>query len=183
MTRLEATILHLDDFFKRNNYEYLLMGGVAVILYGLHRVTQDVDITLLVEVDAMKDMAETILKSFSPRKEQSVIFFERYFVLPVTDPNTNVAIDISAGVGGFDKRAVTRAITKTIAGRAIPCCTIEDLILYKLVANRRRDLDDVDFLVKTYHEQLDIPYLTDIAKGFQEVEREDIFEKLKELLA
>jgi len=183
MTRLETTILHLDDFFKQNNYEYLLMGGVAVILYGLHRVTQDVDITFLVEVDAMKDIAETILKSFSPRKEQPVDFFKRYFVLPVTDPNTNIAVDISAGVGGFDRRAVTRAVAKIIAGRAIPCCTIEDLILYKLVANRRRDLDDVDFLIKTYREQLDVSYLTNTAKGFQDVEREDIFEKLKESLA
>ncbi|MFH0989092.1 MAG: nucleotidyl transferase AbiEii/AbiGii toxin family protein [bacterium] len=182
MTQFEKTILRLDDNLMQNNLRYILIGGYAVILYGIQRVTKDIDITLLIEFDVLKATAARILKFYKPRKDHPEDFFEKYFVLPVTDPETGVEIDISAGLGGFDRSAVRRAIQKKVAGRSIPCCTVEDLIIYKLAADRGRDRDDVQLLARLYSKHLDSKYLLAIARAFIDLERSDVLENVQQLL-
>ena len=182
MARLEETLIHLDDFFQEQKINYAVIGGVAVILHGLQRTTQDIDVTIAAEIEQLKPIAEKILKKFNPKKTNPIEFFERYFVLPVADTNTDVGIDISAGLGGFDKHVLKRSVKQSFAGRMIPCCTIEDLIIYKIAAKRNRDISDVEFLFKLHRDELDTKYLLKIAKSFVELERSDVLETLQKYL-
>lgn len=181
MTQLEETIIHIDDFFREHRIEYVIIGGISVILHGLQRTTQDVDITISTDIESLQPIAEKILKRFTAKKPEPIKFFEQFFVLPVIDEHTSLGIDISAGVGNFDKNVIRRAVKKKIAGREIPCCSIEDLIIYKLAASRERDKSDVDFLFQLYRNKIDKKYLLEIAYGFVEVERSDIFETVKKM--
>jgi len=183
MTRLEETLIHLDDFFQEQKVGYAVIGGIAVILHGLQRTTQDVDVTIAAEVEQLKPIAEKILQKFKPKKQNPVEFFQRYFVLPVIDTTTDVGIDISAGLGGFDKHVLRRSVKQSFAGRMIPCCSIEDLIIYKITANRNRDISDVEFFFKLHRDELDTKYLLKIAKSFVELERSDVLENLNKYLA
>jgi hypothetical protein len=179
MTHLEQTIIHLDDFMREYDYRYAIIGGMSVILHGLQRTTIDIDITLTVEIESMKLVAERCLQRFNPRKQNPIEFFERYFVLPVQDPTTGVGIDISAGIGGFDRNVVERAALIKIAGRMIPYCTIEDLLIYKIAANRDRDKSDVDFLIRLHKDIIDKQYLLNVAQNFVALDRSDILETIK----
>lgn len=181
MSLLEDTTLRLDDFLSGSKIDYVLIGGVAAILHGIQRPTQDVDVALLLEVDSLKKIGVKILKSYLPRKENPLEFFERFFVLPVTDPVTKIDVGIAAGLGGFDRMAIRRAKPKQIKNRSIPCCTVKDLIIYKLAANRGRDLDDIDLLRELYGDTVDVRYLHATAKQFVKLERGDILERVNRL--
>lgn len=61
-------------------------------------------------------------------------------------------------------------------------CTLEDLIIMKLVAARPKDFGDLQMLIPKNLKKLDMRYLRARAKEFIEVERGDVPEKLEELL-
>lgn len=61
-------------------------------------------------------------------------------------------------------------------------CTIEDLIIMKLVAARPKDIGDLQVLVPQNRQKLDVRYLRARAKEFIAVERGDVPEELDELL-
>jgi predicted nucleotidyltransferase len=62
-------------------------------------------------------------------------------------------------------------------------CTIEDLIIMKLVAGRTKDRLDVETLIPLNRKELNLRYLRARTKEFVAVERSDVPERLEELLA
>lgn len=181
MNRLDETVLRLDDVLRAFGIKYVVLGGVSVIMHGIQRPTQDVDVSLLIEVEDLKPVAEKLLSRYLPRKKNPVDFFQQYFVLPVTDPQTHVDVDIAAGLGGFERGAIQRAVPMPVLNRSVPSCTVEDLIIYKLAANRGRDIDDVKLLKELYSESIDRRYLYGTARMFIELERGDILDKVERL--
>ncbi|MEX1274806.1 MAG: nucleotidyltransferase [Bacteroidota bacterium] len=140
------------------------------------------DATILLNVDEIRPAGEAVLKYFRPRHKDPIGFFERYFVLPVLYEPTNTRIDIGAGVGGFERSAILRAVKKNVAGIKVPVARVEDLIIYKLVARRPHDLLDAGHLVKKYRSKLDTAYLKKQAKAFREIERSDVSEMVTAML-
>ena len=59
---------------------------------------------------------------------------------------------------------------------------IEDLIIMKLVADRPKDLADLQTVIPKNRKQLNLGYLRARAKEFIQVERSDVPERLEELL-
>lgn len=62
-------------------------------------------------------------------------------------------------------------------------CTIEDLIIMKLVADRTEDRLDVETLIPLNRKKLNLRYLRARAKELIAVERSDVPERLEKLLA
>lgn len=89
-------------------------------------------------------------------------------------------IDISAGLGGFDQAAVNRSKRFELGEISIPLCSFEDLIIYKLAANRLRDRADLEFLL-TLKKSVDLDYLRRTAAGFVDLERSDILDSVNKL--
>jgi hypothetical protein len=57
----------LEGFF-RNRIEYLIVGGMAVNLYGVPRMTQDLDIIISMEPENIRQVNEILHKlGYSPR--------------------------------------------------------------------------------------------------------------------
>ncbi|MEX1274803.1 MAG: nucleotidyl transferase AbiEii/AbiGii toxin family protein [Bacteroidota bacterium] len=182
LTQLEKALIRFDAVCREEELRYAVIGGFALLLYGSRRPTLDVDATILLNVDEIRAAGRAILKHFKPRHKHPIEFFERYFVLPVLYEPTNTRIDIGAGVGGFERSAILRAVKKNVAGIKVPVARVEDLIIYKLVARRPHDLLDAGHLVKKYRSKLDTAYLKKQAKAFREIERSDVLETLTALL-
>lgn len=180
MTKTEETISHLDAFLSGHQLPYSIIGGIAMIAHGYQRFTQDIDIVIALDISSLRRVSNLLLEQYVPRKENPVEFMERHFVLPVTDPKTGVPIDISAGLGGFDQAAVKRAKKVRFGKVTIPLCSFEDMIIYKLAANRLRDRADLEFLV-TLKKTIDLDYLRRTAVGFVDLERSDILESVNKL--
>jgi hypothetical protein len=183
LTRFEETLLAIDKICKNNSLPYALIGGLAGVVHKIPRVTQDIDITLLTDLQDIHKTGEILLKTFMPLKESPLDFFEKYFVLPVYYEPTKIRIDFSAGLGGFDRLVVKRSKRVTFGKVETSVCSVEDLIIYKLVAGRLRDLADVEELFRIHHKTIDIQYLKKIASSFIELERADIPERIEEFLS
>ncbi len=50
MTKYEKALSNLDHFCSKHSIEYAIIGGIAVIMYGYQRTTNDIDATILVNL-------------------------------------------------------------------------------------------------------------------------------------
>ena len=182
LTVFERTLQRIDSFCERNGIQYALIGGISVIIYKIARTTQDIAVTLLVEFEELKSIGEKILTAYNAEKEDPIAFFKQYYVMPVVDKKTKIHVDFSAGLSGFDRMVVKRSQKKQFGDVEISVCTVEDLIIYKLVAARSQDIVDVENLIQHHYRIIDKSYLQKTAKQFIEVEREDVLYNLKKFL-
>ena len=182
LTQFEQTLLKIDKFCCQNHLLYIVIGGVAIMYHLEYRTTKDIDISLCLDIEDIHSVGEKLLRHFEPVFDDPLEFFERNFVLPIRDPETGIRIDISAGLGGFERTAVERGKRVQFAGVEIQVCTVEDLIIFKLVAARPIDYADAEMLIQKYCHELDKDYLQDTAREFAQLERRDVFEHLKEYL-
>jgi hypothetical protein len=179
LTKFEQTLKLIYDICEEKSIPYVIIGGIAGIIHNLSRTTQDIDITLLAKYSEIENIGNVLLKDFKPIKNNPIEFFKKYFVFPSVCKKTNIHVDFAAGLSGFDKIVIDRRLKTNFGNVKVYVCSVEDLIIYKLVANRTQDKADVEQLLNIHKKKLDIKYLTKIAKGFVEVEREDILEYIK----
>lgn len=179
MDNFVRTLRAIDSICKKNKIRYALIGGLALAAHGFQRFTQDIDITLLVNLEEINKIGKLLLQEFEHIKKNPIEFFERYFVLPVLYKPTGIKVDFSAGVSNFDIEVIKRSRKIFYYNIKIPVCSVEDLIIYKLVASRDQDLIDVEEIFKRPKRKFNKKYLTETAKSFQQLERYDILENLE----
>ena len=182
MINFEETLRHVDEFCEKNSIKYAVIGGVAVIAYGYQRTTKDIDVTVLCQLEELSEIHNKFIKDFLPVYNDSLNFFARNFVLPLKDITTGVKIDIAAGLTKFDDSIIQRRKRIKLGEAEFYICTLEDLIIYKLFANRLQDIADAQLLLEDNKDSIDKNYLIRTAEKFRELERGDILENLNKFL-
>lgn len=181
MNPFEETLVSVNSFCKKNELKYSIIGGLALIFHKIQRTTNDIDITLLVELEKMEIIGKMIIDNFEPIFPDSIIFFQKNFVLPVRDKKTEMRIDFAAGLSGFDIKVIERSKRLVFGKLELPFCTVEDLILYKLFAARPKDFADLYDISKLHKGKIDTKYLFEMLNDFAALERDDMkdnFEKI-----
>lgn len=174
MNPFEKTLKDIDDFCSSNKIKYTIIGGLALIFYKIQRTTNDIDVTLLTDLENMESVSKQIINKFKPILSDPIPFFQKNFVLPVTDEKTEIRIDFSAGLTGFDKQVIERSERKKFGSLKLPFCTIEDLIVYKLFAARHKDMADLEEIAKIHKDNLDRIYLNTVLDEFSKLGRNDM---------
>ncbi len=143
---------HFRDFIKALNdseVEYVLVGGMAVILHGYVRGTGDMDVW----VNKTKDNYQKLVKAFA------------LFGMPVFDMTENAFLGNEFDVWGIGVQPVRIEIMTAVKGLAfdetyslsqlynedglqIRFIHLNHLLKAKNAAGRFRDLDDIDQLSK-----------------------------------
>lgn len=182
MNRYEKALMNLDRFLSKNSIKYAIIGGIAVIIHGAQRTTKDIDATILCELEGLDSVHQLILEKFKPAFNGTLEYFKRNFILPVDEPETDLRIDLAAGLTEFDKNVISRRKKMFFGNVQVYVCSLEDLIIYKLFASRRTDLDDVELLLNKNINTIDKSYLIETSEKFSELEREDIIENLNKFL-
>ena len=152
-----------------------IIGGLAVQRWGEPRVTQDVDLTLLAPFGEEAQPVDLLLGAYRARERNARGFALKYRVLKLRAPD-GVPIDVSLGALPFEIEVLERAsrwrLSPTID---LVVCSAEDLIVYKLVASRPRDLLDVEGIVRLQWRDLDLARVRSRAREFAELlERRDL---------
>ena len=181
MTNFEITLQEIDSFCSNEGINYAIIGGMALIAHGINRTTEDIDITLKLNLEDLEATGKKILKKFEPIHPDPLQFFQRNFVLPVVHPETKIGIDFAAGLSGFDFSVVKRKVKLDFLSLTLPFASIEDIILYKLFASRNKDILDLTEIAKLYKDKIDIGYIKKLLLEFIELERDDMkvnFEKI-----
>jgi len=125
----------------------MIMGGQAVLAYGMFRSTKDVDVTLGMGpdgIDEILDLAQECGWKVIPSNARR--FVSETFVLPCVDPATHVRIIFS--FSPFEAMAIARARTFNIDGIGVRNIGPEDLVIQKVIAGRPQDLDDAKWIVR-----------------------------------
>jgi hypothetical protein len=137
---LDAVRLLMRHFDDRG----LVIGGVAASILGKPRLTRDIDVTLLLDLD---DLHVLLLAASAvnmvPRVPEVTEFARQSRVVLLRHEPTGIDIDISLGALAFEAEAIARGRVLDLAGVKVRVPTPEDLIIYKTVAHRGQDLQDV----------------------------------------
>lgn len=134
----------------------IVIGGVAASILGRPRATRDVDAVILLDENGWKTFLEAGARfGFKPRHRDSLDFAKQARVLLVRHETSGIDTDISLGMLPFEQEAIARAQSIKVSGITIPLPTPEDLIIMKAVANRARDVADIEALLDA-HPKLDL---------------------------
>jgi hypothetical protein len=178
-------IARLAVALEAKSIPFMLIGGQAVLLHGEPRLTQDVDVTMGVGPDRVRDLLDVCeALGLQPLPEDPGAFARETFVLPAADPETGVRLDLIFSTTPYEAQAIDRAVLVDMGSRAVPFATAEDLVLHKLFAGRPRDLEDAAGVVRRKGSELDWEYLDRWAREFAVIPgREDLPAQLAALRA
>ena len=168
--RFLSALRALGNSLQEFGAPWLVIGGVAVIAAGVPRLTADIDATIWApgtDPEALLDLLR--IHRIVPRISDAITFAKERQVLLVQHEPSGVPVDLSLAWLPFEEEAVRCGVECDYAGVPIRLPRPEDLIIYKLVAARPRDLDDVEKLLLLYGGSLDIARIRRVIREFAEV--------------
>lgn len=126
-----------------------LVGGFAVALRGRPRVTRDIDLVVLAELDQLETVVAGMeAHGFSLRQTDAVEFARSTRVLLLRHDTSGIDVDLSFGALPFERELVEGASPVVLAERVLPIARAEDLVIMKALALRPRDIADIEGLVE-----------------------------------
>jgi Nucleotidyltransferase of unknown function (DUF6036) len=152
---LLAPLTALQKLLARFDDRGIVIGGVAASLLGKPRLTADVDAVILLSVDDLPRLIQAARdEGLVPRISDAEKFAGRNRVLLLRHEASDINIDISLGILPFEIEAVERSIVYQAGPLSIRLPTPEDLIIFKAVAHRPKDLLDIQAIIAS-HPDLD----------------------------
>lgn len=142
--------------------DWMLLGAVPVSYYGWPRATTDLDFAIAVDVSASDVVdgwmaSRSYAKKFGPSEIQKKgIWLSKYWKELGEDA---VGIDVFFSVGEWQSKALERRVMAEVAGNEWWIPSLEDLILYKLIAYREKDILDLEGLWDRSLGKIDWEYL------------------------
>jgi len=148
------------ELLHKRKVRYLLCGGLAVNIYGVPRMTADIDLILDFDYENLKQFEICVVDAFYQSqipislsllstqqervkliKEKNLIAFS-YFNTRANVMSMDVLIDIPLEFAEMWERKTTR----TTDGIDIHVVSVDDLIKLKEYSNRKQDIDDISLL-------------------------------------
>jgi predicted nucleotidyltransferase len=156
MTPLVAAARELIHFLDAAGFKTCLIGGLVVQRWGEPRLTRDVDATVLADYGTEARVIDAVLGHFAARRPDALEFALANRILLVRASN-GVDLDLSLAAFDFEREALDRATPYEFEpGVGLLTCSAEDLIVYKAVAARPRDVEDIRTVVIRQGRRLDV---------------------------
>lgn len=167
----------MADLLRQAGIPYMVIGGLAVAVWGRPRTTLDVDIVVLTNQPGLKQLAsQAAKKAFLVDEEWA----ERNPMIRETQLrllHKNLPVDLILPMDRHDQEALKRRKRKQWRGRVIWFISPEDLVLQKLKVGRPRDFEDALSIWQQQGKAIDKRYLWKWAR------RLGITEELKYILS
>lgn len=177
---LRITLADAAAFLEACRVPFAVIGGLAVSIRGQPRMTVDVDIVIASDVDqALALVAKLPESQFRPLFQDVESVVTRAFILPLRHRSTNVKVDISIGLSGFERQAIARAEQTNFAGLKLPVVQAEDLLIMKILASRPQDEQDIQGLIVAQGERIDWEYCLRTAKDLGEAVGQDLAARVR----
>ena len=177
---LWPTLADAAQVLETRGIRFALIGGLAVSLRGQPRMTVDVDLVILADIDQAlrlaQELSSTPFEPLFPGVEEVVA---RSFILPLRHRSTGIRVDVAIGMSGFEQQAVSRATKVTIGDVRVPVVAVEDLLVMKALAGRPQDDQDIRGLVAAQRDAIDWPACLDVAEKLGAAIHVDIAGRLR----
>lgn len=177
------TLRDISEFLKKLKIPYMIIGGLAVVQYGIPRFTQDIDVSIWLDPNDIKKIIEKIILKFQILVKNPEEFVRETWVLPIAHLKTNVRVDLIFSQTIFEKDAIGTARRIKIDNVIIKFIRPEDLIVQKLISGRRFDIEDAKSVMNVQMAKINYSYIEKKIKSFsKELSNSDIlsqWDKLK----
>lgn len=131
--------------FQQHEVKYIVIGGIASVLYGVPRATFDLDILVETTPDNARRLLDALLKA--GLGTASLTSVEEILENEITIFKDRVRIDVQTSTPGLDfQEAWSRKETMHYMGQEFYVVSRQDLISSKRASGRDVDLEDVRLL-------------------------------------
>lgn len=134
---------------------WYVFGAQAVMLYGVPRLSADVDVTLALVPDAPERFAREMAEAGFTLRVNDAEFVRRTRVIPFVHQRTGMPLDVVLAGSGLEDEFLTRAVLTDLPGTAVPLIDLTDLVITKVLAGRPKDLDDARALWRLHESDID----------------------------
>lgn len=156
-------MLDFEQIFRELNQEgidYLVIGGLAVNLHGIPRMTYDIDLMVLLEPEPIRKLVAKLEGwGYRPRapvnpmdladekERQSWITqknMKAFNFYNTSEPVSEIDLIIDSPIPYSELKR--RAVMFSVGDVTVPVVSIPDLIKLKVSSGRRQDIADVEHL-------------------------------------
>ena len=139
--------LEVLDELENENVDYVLIGGFAMVLYGMPRTTQDIDVFINNKKDNIDRLQKALFKVFN-NKNVFEITFEELEIYPVIryGSDEGFSIDVLSKLGTEFSYRDLKIESIKIGDHKIKIASVESLYKLKEKTLRAIDKNDLVFL-------------------------------------
>jgi hypothetical protein len=150
----------LGVFLSEHGIDYVVIGGLAVQIWGEERFTRDADLTIGSSIEeGVSPVVRLITGAYKSRVTDPVEFARKSRIILI-ETSGGVEVDISLALPGYEDDLFERAVSIEFQpGKRISVCSPEDLIIHKAIAGRPQDLQDIEGVVVRQGMGLNLTYL------------------------
>lgn len=176
LAALQRLITHFDN-------QGVIIGGIAASLLGQPRFTADLDAVILLSTNDLPNLIEVAAQEgMVGRITDAEAFARKNRVLLLQHQSSGINIDISLGILPFEVEMIERGQEVTVGTIQLRLPTPEDLIIMKAVAQRPKDIADIQAIAAS-HPSLDKERICSWVEQFGEVlDLPDLWKMISQLL-
>lgn len=153
----------LGDAMRARGFRWYVFGAQAVAVYGRPRLTADVDVTIeATGAGAGEVIAMLEPHGFALRFELSAEHLRGARLLPMVHLPSGFPLDLVIAAPGLDEEFLARARLLDLGGVEAPVVSVEDLVVMKVLAGRRKDLEDVRGVLAVQEDRVDLGRVRDL---------------------
>lgn len=174
------SIQRVVDFLNEHHIPYMLIGGLAVSIWGEPRITLDADFKVSIDMP-LAEFRKLVFEHFSERPTSFPPHKKSHHILHIWE-SPGVAVDLLISIFDYEKEAINRAVEMDVMGIPARVCTAEDFIIHKVTANRLKDWLDVEKILIRQQGKLDVKYIRNWLRQFAEaLESPEMLKRFDEL--
>jgi hypothetical protein len=138
-----AVLSVVADYFEKLRMQYSVVGGIAVLVYGYPRVTQDIDLIVDQEILDIPDFCRFLRRHqfFANEHDLQTAFREKSHAT-IFHQRLSLRLDIKGVYSALDRDTVGTAVAMRLGRVTLHINTPENLICHKLQYGSARDLED-----------------------------------------
>ncbi|HEY4106880.1 MAG TPA: DUF6036 family nucleotidyltransferase [Polyangiaceae bacterium] len=150
-TLIEDALAALCAALSETRAPWMVIGGIAAIAHGVQRMTTDIDVVIRGDSIQLPALLSALGRhEIEPRMSQAEAFAAENLVLLVRHSATQVDLDLSFGWTAFECDAIASRVNARYGAISAPMTRVEELIVFKAIAARPRDVDDIQTLLTLY---------------------------------
>ncbi len=172
MRSMDEILKLICTFLNEEKVAYVVVGGLAVLFYGIPRTTMDIDILIAMNMTETKRFVEFLNENdFFADEEDIKRAFEEKSHATIEDKASMIRLDLKGIYGENDRITLENRRKVNLADFEIYVAAPEDLIANKLLFGSEQDVKDAEGVYARQYDNLDMAYLE------ERCERLDVYEE------
>jgi predicted nucleotidyltransferase len=183
-SRFAAALRAVKRLLADAGIECVLIGGQAAVYHGSERTTRDIDFTAwLADAEIGRFIERARAAGFETVQGDPLAAALTRRVLILLHASSGIQIDLMLAGSPFEDEVLRRAEEGVVGGVSLRVVRPDDLIVYKLLASRERDIFDVTCILEKGADGLEVDRVRSILAELDEaLGRGDLVATLDRLL-